>query len=93
MASFPKQQINQKVSDDVDLLVIEHHFFILSLVEAVTVFLFSLCCSFCVFACGEKRQKLSTSGVLFLDFLRERIGNLTGACCTLAVFKGHLVSE
>lgn len=90
MTNKPKSDI-----DDVDLLVIEHHFFILSLVEAVTVFLSSLCYPFCVFACrcGEKKQKLSTSGFLFLDFLRERIGNLIGACCTLAVFKGHLVSE
>lgn len=82
-------------SDDVDLLVIQHLFFILSLAEAVTVFLSSLCYPFwlCACRCGEKRQKWSTFGFLFLDFLRERrIGNLTGACYTLAVFKGHLVS-
>lgn len=76
--------------------MIQHNLFILSLVEAVvTVFLSSLCCPFCVFACryGEKRQNWSTFGFSFLGFLRERrTGKLTGACCTLAVFKGHLVS-
>lgn len=74
--------------------MIQHDFFILSLDEAVIVFLSSFCYVFCVFAhrYGEKRQKWSAFGFSFLDFLREWTGNMAGACCTPAVFKGHLVS-
>lgn len=82
-------------SDDVDLLVIQHLFFILSLAEAVTVFLSSLCYPFCLCACryGEKKTEMVNFWLFIFGFLRERrIGNLTGACYTLAVFKGHLVS-
>lgn len=78
--------------------MIQHNFFILSLVEAgisSIVFFSSLYYPFCVFArrYREKRQKWSAFSFSFLDFLGERrIENVTGACCTLAVFKGHLVA-